>query len=69
MKTLLISLTLLLSIGNAVASRPQIILLPDGRQMVCYYYNDGRIVDCQYLWKNTLNYSYTGLLAYVSTLR
>lgn len=49
MKKLLIVLTFTMSMASAYASRPQIIMLPDGRQMVCYYYNDGRIVDCQYL--------------------
>lgn len=27
----------------------QIITLPDGRQMVCFYCNGGKIVDCSYL--------------------
>lgn len=48
-KILLITLTFTMSIGNAIASRPQIVMLPDGKTMVCYYHNDGRIVDCQYL--------------------
>lgn len=49
MKKLLIVLTFVMSMASAYASRPQIIMLPDGRQLVCYYYNDGRIVDCSYL--------------------
>lgn len=49
MKKLLIVLTFTMSMASTYASRPQIIMLPDGRQMVCYYYNDGRIVNCEYL--------------------
>ena len=46
MKTILIAVALFLSLGNAYASRSQIITMPDGSQMICYYYNGGRIVDC-----------------------
>jgi hypothetical protein len=35
--------------GLAYASRSQIISLPDGTQMVCFYHNGGRFVDCQKL--------------------
>ena len=49
LKTLLISLTLTLSSCGAYATRSQIIIMPDGSQMVCYYYNDGKIVQCEKL--------------------
>jgi len=48
-KTFLITITIMLSIGNAMACRSQIINLPDGRTMVCFYCNDGKIVNCEYL--------------------
>ena len=51
----------------AQAQRSQIVLLPDGKQMVCWYFNDGRVVNCEYLWNQYT--SYTGLLAYGYTLR
>jgi hypothetical protein len=35
--------------GFAYANRSQIIFMPDGSSMVCYYYNDGRIVYCEKL--------------------
>jgi len=37
-----------LSVGNAMA-RSQIIIMPDGSTMICYYYNDGKIVQCEKL--------------------
>lgn len=49
LKILLITLTFTMSISTAYAGRSQIVLLPDGRTMVCYYYNDGKIVNCEYL--------------------
>ena len=49
MKTILIAVALFLSLGNTYASRSQIISLPDGTQMVCFYHNGGRFVDCQKL--------------------
>ena len=51
----------------AQAQRSQIVLLPDGKQMVCWYFNDGRVVNCEYLW-NQYTY-FTGLSAYGYTLR
>lgn len=48
MKTLIIAALFILS-TQAIASRSQIITLPDGTTMVCYYYNGGRIVDCSAL--------------------
>jgi hypothetical protein len=48
LKTFLITVGLMLLVGNAMA-RSQIIIMPDGSQMVCYYYNDGRIVQCEKL--------------------
>jgi hypothetical protein len=48
LKIFLISLVLTLS-GFAYANRSQLIILPDGSQMICYYYNDGRIVYCEKL--------------------
>ena len=49
LKILLIVLTFTMSISSAMACPSQIIQLPDGRTMVCYYCNGGKIVDCQYL--------------------
>jgi hypothetical protein len=46
MKTILFTMALMLSIGNAMACPSQIVILPDGRQMVCYYCNGGKIVNC-----------------------
>ena len=48
-KILLICLTFTMSISMAQAQRSQIVLLPDGKQMVCWYFNDGRVVNCEYL--------------------
>jgi hypothetical protein len=47
-KTFLITLALTMA-GVAYANRSQLIILPDGTQMICYYYNDGRIVYCEKL--------------------
>lgn len=49
LKILVICLTLIMSIGNAMACPSQIVILPDGRQMVCYYCNGGKIVNCENL--------------------
>jgi len=47
MKTLLTLVSVMVLIaGNANASRSQIITMPDGTSMVCYYYNGGRMVEC-----------------------
>lgn len=46
MKKLIILLTLALS-SRAYACPSQIITLPDGRTIVCFYCNDGKIVNCQ----------------------
>lgn len=46
LKTFLIAVALLVSVGNAMACPSQIIIMPDGRQMVCYYCNGGKIVNC-----------------------
>lgn len=35
--------------GLAMACPSQIITMPDGRTMVCFYCNDGKIVNCEYL--------------------
>jgi hypothetical protein len=35
--------------GLAMACPSQIITLPDGKTMVCYYCNGGKIVNCEYL--------------------
>jgi hypothetical protein len=48
LKTFLIALALTLS-GFAYASRSQIIIMPDGTTMICYYYNEGKIVQCEKL--------------------
>ena len=48
MRTILFTMALMVSVGNAMA-RSQIIIMPDGSQMVCYYYNDGKIVYCEKL--------------------
>ena len=48
MRTILTALGILTS--TAVYACPsQIITLPDGRQMVCFYCNGGKMVDCSYL--------------------
>ena len=49
LKIYAIILMTVLSIGNAMACRSQIINLPDGKTMVCFYCNDGKIVNCEYL--------------------
>ena len=49
LKIFLIVLTFTMSIGNAIACPSQIVNLPDGRTMVCFYCNDGKIVNCEYL--------------------
>ena len=48
LKTFLITIALMVS-GFAYANRHQIIIMPDGSQMVCYYYNDGKLVYCEKL--------------------
>lgn len=48
MKTLLILWALMAS-SMAWACTSQLVLLPDGRTMVCYYCNGGKIVNCEYL--------------------
>lgn len=49
MRKLLITLTFTLSSCGAYACPSQIITLPDGRTIVCFYCNDGRIVNCEKL--------------------
>lgn len=46
-KTLLTCITLSLVSCGAYACPSQIITLPDGRTVVCFYCNDGKIVNCQ----------------------
>lgn len=47
LKILLTSIVLMLtSYGAYAACTRQLITLPDGRTMVCFYCNEGRIVDC-----------------------
>lgn len=48
LKTFLIALGLTMA-GIAYANRSQIIIMPDGSTMICYYYNDGKIVQCEKL--------------------
>ena len=48
MKTLLL-IWALTTASIVYACPSQIITLPDGRQMVCFYCNGGKIVDCSYL--------------------
>jgi hypothetical protein len=48
LKTFLTVLALTLS-GIVYASRSQIIIMPDGSQLICYYYNEGKIVQCEKL--------------------
>ena len=48
MRKLLITLALSY-VGIAMACPSQIITMPDGRTMVCFYCNDGKIVNCEYL--------------------
>jgi hypothetical protein len=48
LKIFLITLALTMA-GVAYAGRSQLIILPDGTQIICYYYNDGRIVYCEKL--------------------
>lgn len=49
MKKLIILLTLTMSISSAIACPSQIIIMPDGTQMVCFYCNGGKIVNCEKL--------------------
>ena len=49
LKIYAIILMTVLSIGNAMACPSQIITLPDGRTMVCFYCNGGKVVNCEYL--------------------
>jgi hypothetical protein len=46
MKTLLTVLTLALSISTVQACPSQIITLPSGEVVICYYCNGGKIVNC-----------------------
>lgn len=48
-KTFLIAFGLMVSVGNAIACPSQIVVLPDGRMMVCYYCNNGKLVNCENL--------------------
>jgi len=48
-KTFLIAVGLMVSVSNAMACPSQIVTLPDGRTMVCFYCNGGKIVNCEYL--------------------
>lgn len=48
-KLLLITLLFLYNTSTVYACPSQIITLPDGRTMVCFYCNGGKIVDCSYL--------------------
>lgn len=45
-KILLISLTFAMSISTAQACPSQIITLPSGEVVICYYCNGGKIVNC-----------------------
>ncbi len=38
-----------MSIGNVMACPSQIITLPSGETVVCYYCNGGKIVNCEKL--------------------
>lgn len=49
MKKLIVLMVCLTLSGLVYAGRSQIIIMPDGVQMICYYYNDGRIVYCEKL--------------------
>lgn len=49
LKILLITLTFTMSTTSAMACPSQIINLPDGRTMVCFYCNGGKTVNCEYL--------------------
>lgn len=46
-KLLLITLLFLYNTSGVYASRSQIISLPDGTTIVCFYHNGGKFVDCQ----------------------
>jgi len=48
MRKLLIILALSY-VGTVMACPSQIITMPDGRTMVCFYCNGGKIVNCEYL--------------------
>lgn len=48
LKIYALALMAVLSIGNAMASTRQIISLPDGTTLVCFYFPSG-FVDCQKL--------------------
>lgn len=50
MSKILLSITLLFLYNTSVLACPsQIVNLPDGRTMVCFYCNGGKIVNCEYL--------------------
>jgi hypothetical protein len=46
LKTFLITVSLMMSVSSALACPSQIITLPDGSMMVCYYCNGGKFVNC-----------------------
>ncbi len=46
-KLLLITLLFLYNTSSVFACPSQIITLPDGRTVVCFYCNGGKIVNCQ----------------------
>lgn len=48
-KKLLIALTFAMSIFTAQACPSQIITLPSGEVVVCFYCNGGKIVNCEKL--------------------
>jgi hypothetical protein len=45
LKTFLIAVALMVSVGNTYACPSKIIILPDGNMMVCYYCK-GSVVNC-----------------------
>ena len=45
-KTFLITTALMVLSGNAMACPSQIITLPSGEVVICYYCNGGKIVNC-----------------------
>lgn len=49
LKILLICLTFTMSIASVMACPSQIVILPDGRMMVCYYCNNGKLMTCENL--------------------
>ena len=49
LKTFLTAAAVMVLSGNAMACPSQIVVLPDGRMMVCYYCNNGKLVNCENL--------------------